>query len=242
MDRNVARARTRRAFIGLGSFGAASIAGWGWMWSRPLEEGIPGPFRRVLDFNGQAASNLIFRDGHLAPEFRAQDVGTLRANGDIGLNDDQDNDNWQVTVAASGQPAREISLAQIRALPKSEHTTEFKCIEGWSTVVRWGGTRFRDFGAKYCKGSDQANFVGLTTPDGEYFVGVDMASMMHPQTLLCYEMNGEPLTEEHGAPLRLVIPVKYGIKNIKRIATISFADNRPADYWAKEGYDYYAGL
>ncbi len=63
----------------------------------------------------------------------------------------------------------------------------------------------------------------------------------HPQTLLCYEMNGEPLTLEHGAPLRLVTPVKYGIKNIKRIGTIRFTDKRPADFWAERGYDWYAG-
>jgi DMSO/TMAO reductase YedYZ molybdopterin-dependent catalytic subunit len=69
-----------------------------------------------------------------------------------------------------------------------------------------------------------------------------MASALHPQTLLCYEMGGRPLTPEHGAPLRLVIPVKYGIKNLKQIGTIQFTDVRPADYWAQQGYDWYAGL
>ena len=63
-----------------------------------------------------------------------------------------------------------------------------------------------------------------------------------PQTLLCYEMNGEPLNLDPGAPLRLAIPVKYGIKNIKRIGTIKFTNERPADYWAEQGYDYYSGL
>jgi DMSO/TMAO reductase YedYZ molybdopterin-dependent catalytic subunit len=68
-----------------------------------------------------------------------------------------------------------------------------------------------------------------------------MASALHPQTLLCYEMGGQPLTPDHGAPLRLVIPVKYGIKNLKQIGTIRFTDHRPADYWAERGYDWYAG-
>jgi hypothetical protein len=75
----------------------------------------------------------------------------------------------------------------------------------------------------------------------EYYVGLDIASALHPQTLLCYEMNGQPLTPQHGAPLRLVIPVKFGIKNLKRIGTIRFTDVRPADYWAERGYDWYAG-
>jgi DMSO/TMAO reductase YedYZ molybdopterin-dependent catalytic subunit len=73
-------------------------------------------------------------------------------------------------------------------------------------------------------------------------VGLDNASALHPQTLLCYEMQGAPLTSEHGAPLRLVTPVKYGIKNIKRIGAIKFQDTRPADFWAEQGYDWYAGL
>jgi DMSO/TMAO reductase YedYZ molybdopterin-dependent catalytic subunit len=74
-----------------------------------------------------------------------------------------------------------------------------------------------------------------------YYVGLDIESVLHPQTLLCYAMNHQPLTPEHGAPLRLVIPVKYGIKYIKWIGTIRFTDERPTDYWAERGYDWYAG-
>ncbi|MFX6918883.1 molybdopterin-dependent oxidoreductase, partial [Acinetobacter baumannii] len=73
-------------------------------------------------------------------------------------------------------------------------------------------------------------------------VGIDMPSMMHPQTILCFELNGKPLPMDQGYPLRLIIPVKYGVKNIKRIGTISFHNDRPADYWAERGYDYYTGL
>jgi DMSO/TMAO reductase YedYZ molybdopterin-dependent catalytic subunit len=65
---------------------------------------------------------------------------------------------------------------------------------------------------------------------------------MHPQTLLAYERNGKPLEPEHGAPLRLVIPVKYGIKNIKNIGLIRYTRDKPRDYWAEEGYDWFAGL
>jgi DMSO/TMAO reductase YedYZ molybdopterin-dependent catalytic subunit len=74
-----------------------------------------------------------------------------------------------------------------------------------------------------------------------YYVGLDMASALHPQTLLVYEMEGRPLTPEHGAPLRLFTPVKYGIKSLKRIGTIRFTDERPPDFWAERGYDWYAG-
>ena len=82
----------------------------------------------------------------------------------------------------------------------------------------------------------------METPDGTYYVGLDMKSAMHPQTLLCYEMNDLPLPENHGAPLRLIIPVKYGVKNLKRIGKIFFSDLPPRDYWHDAGYEYDAAL
>ena len=85
-------------------------------------------------------------------------------------------------------------------------------------------------------------YVGLQTPDKQYYVGIDMASMMHPQTLLCYELNGKPLPLNQGFPLRVIIPVKYGIKNLKRIGTLYFSDAPPPDYWYERGYDYFSGL
>jgi DMSO/TMAO reductase YedYZ molybdopterin-dependent catalytic subunit len=133
-------------------------------------------------------------------------------------------------------------------------TAELRCIEGWSEIVHWAGARLADLASvtglatrggqpfdPNAHGGDLLRYTALETPDREYYVGLDMASALHPQTLLCYEMAGRPLTPEHGAPLRLVIPVKYGIKNLKRIGTIRFTDARPADYWAERGYDWYAG-
>ncbi|MEO6333918.1 MAG: molybdopterin-dependent oxidoreductase [Pyrinomonadaceae bacterium] len=150
-------------------------------------------------------------------------------------------------------PGLLLTLNDIKRLPRVEMTTELKCIEGWSVVVNWAGVRFSDFLANYLPntanggrpdiGQPEAflRYVSMVTPDGGYYVGLDMPSMMHPQTLLCYEMNGAPLTMEHGAPLRLVTPTKYGIKQIKRIGRIVFTDVRPADYWAEQGYDWYSG-
>lgn len=147
-----------------------------------------------------------------------------------------------------------LTLADIRALPRVEMTTELKCIEGWSVIVNWAGARLSDFAVQYQpstrsnlppdvinRPSDLVRYVSMKTPDDGYYVGLDMASALHPQTLLCYEMNGQPLSLEHGAPLRLVTPVKYGIKSIKRIGRIEFMDKRPNDFWAERGYDWYSG-
>ncbi len=157
--------------------------------------------------------------------------------------------------AGTAPHVRELRLAELRALPRTEMTTEFKCVEGWSTIVNWAGVRLSDFLAAYPLATTSgqpladlrqlpanvAPYVALTTPDDQYYVGLEIAAALHPQTLLCYEMNGQPLTLEHGAPLRLVTPLKYGIKQIKRIGTLAFVAARPPDYWAARGYDWHAG-
>jgi DMSO/TMAO reductase YedYZ molybdopterin-dependent catalytic subunit len=116
-------------------------------------------------------------------------------------------------------------------------------VEGWDQISHWGGVKFADF-IDYYRLHDEAKleYVGLETPDKQYYVGIDMPSAMHPQTLLAYEVNDQPLPGNHGQPLRLIIPVKYGIKNLKRIGNINFSNTRPHDYWAEQGYDYYSGL
>jgi len=157
------------------------------------------------------------------------------------------------SASPDAEAAVMVSLAAIRKMPRTEIVTELKCIEGWSTIVHWAGVKLSDFMKEFPPATksgrpfdsahldDLPEYVSMETPDGAYFVGLDMASALHPQTLLCYEMNGKPLEAAHGAPLRLAIPVKYGIKNIKNIGKIKFTDDRPKDYWAELGYDWYAG-
>ena len=89
---------------------------------------------------------------------------------------------------------------------------------------------------------EKMNYVGLQTVNKKYYVGIDMPSALQSQTILCYEMNNKPLPMNQGYPLRLIIPVKYGIKHLKQLGTIYFSNQKPPDYWAERGYDYYAGL
>ncbi len=238
------RSRARRNFVGLLAGAAFGVGGWRWLNSRAEEDGVPGPYRRAFDLNRMVTGAALFSDRHLAPEFPLSKVRKIRANGDIGISDALDAAAWrlQVTPLGTGEASHHLDMTAIRLLPKVEQTFEFKCVEGWSVVTNWGGVRLRDFTAKYAPGSEKAGYVSLVTPDEDYYVGLDMASALHPQTLLAYEKDGKPLTSEHGAPLRLIIPVKYGIKNLKRIGSIAYSNTRPADYWAEQGYDYYAAL
>jgi hypothetical protein len=144
--------------------------------------------------------------------------------------------------APAAEPGLLLTLDHIRALPRVEMVTQLKCIEGWSEIVHWGGARFSDFIAAYhADPTSLPKYVGMDTPNGEYYVGLFREDALHPQTLLCYELNGQPLSREHGAPLRLVTPLKYGIKHLKQIGKISFTNDRPHDYWAENGYDWNAG-
>ena len=248
---------TRRSFLWGGAAAVAAFGGWRWLTTRRTDEGILWPLRRGLEINEQLARDY-FRPTRLAPTFARELAKEPRVNGDIGLEDELDAAGWRLSVTGLADDNEreedlQLTIGQIKALPRVEMVTELKCIEGWSTVVHWAGARFADFINVYRpatisgdpsdpqKPEDLMPYVGLATEDGGYYVGLEMASALHPQTLLCYEMNGAPLTADHGAPLRLVTPVKYGIKNIKRIGTIHFTDRRPADYWAERGYDWFAG-
>lgn len=129
--------------------------------------------------------------------------------------------------------------------PQVELVTEFKCVEGWSSVTHWTGIRLRDlldaFPPKQINGR-APEYLYMETPDGNYYAGFDLAAARHPQSLLVTHMHGRPLAPEHGAPLRLHMPIKYGYKQIKRIGLIAYTDTKPDDYWTKLGYDWYAGL
>jgi hypothetical protein len=237
------RRKTRRDFLIGGAAAVGAIGGYEWMRSRKREAGLAWPERRVLDFNAKLAHGYL-SNSHLMPTYSRDEVGWLKPNGDIGMDDDIDDNDWRIKISndESG-PDINVSLKDVKALPKVEMITRFCCIEGWSTVTYWGGARFSDFTRKYFRPDRKlTNFVYIATPGEDYYVGLDMKSAMHPQTLLAYEQEGKPLADEHGAPLRLVIPVKYGIKNIKRVGMIEYTNERPADYWAEDGYDWFAGL
>jgi len=235
------RRRTRRAFLFGGVAALAGYAGLRWLAKTPAGEVIPPALRRVLTFD-ELIARATFSPRRLSRSYPISDAREPRANGHVGL--DAPLGAWSLRVDGQGVAVPLVlSLADIRALPRVDVTTELRCVEGWSTVVSWTGARFSDFVARYADPQAAvSNYVGLATPDGKYYVGLELGSMMHPQTLLCYEMNGAPLTDAHGAPLRLVTPVKYGIKSLKRIGSIHFSDERPPDFWAERGYDYYAGF
>lgn len=243
--------RSRRNFLIGGAAALAGIFGWRWMPDETKQTLLTKTFR----FN-ERVSQLFYRPSRLSPEFPLDHVSPRRMNGAAGMDEGFEPANWRLRIGGLANRADDLvlSLADIKALPRTEMTTELKCVEGWSIIVNWAGVRFSDFAAAYLPKTHDGSvpdvfnhpeklvqYVLLATPNEQYYVGWDMPSILHPQTLLAYEMNGAPLLPEHGAPLRLASPTKYGIKQIKRIGRIEFTADRPKDYWAEQGYDWYSG-
>jgi DMSO/TMAO reductase YedYZ molybdopterin-dependent catalytic subunit len=243
----------RRNFISFAAFAVlagGAYEGWRWLYKSPEEAaGITGgarkPLRRALN-KTELVFRRLFSNNHLVKTYpKSMAAKKVRVNSDIGIEAEKKFDpaTWKLQVVKKTGDILQVSLDELKSLPKTEIVYDFKCVEGWDQVQHWAGVKFSDFITHYkLDNLVKMQYVGMETPDKGYYVGIDMPSAMHPQTLLAYEVNDRPLPLNHGAPLRLIVPVKYGIKNLKRIGTITFSNSRPRDYWAEQGYDYYSGL
>jgi hypothetical protein len=237
------------SFTVFGAFAAGTYGGWKWLYNSPEETagitgGVRKPLRRALNKTELFFRRLAFSENHLVKTYpKSMAAKVVRHNTDIGSEGKLPPEKWKLQVKRKSGEVLQITLDELRALPKTEIVYDFKCVEGWDQISHWGGVKFTDF-IEHFKLHDEAklDYVGFETPDKQYYVGIDMPSALHPQTLLAYEVNEQPLPGKYGQPLRLIIPVKYGIKNLKRIGSITFSNTRPRDYWAEQGYDYYSGL
>lgn len=251
------RRLTRRGFFTGAVAAGVTVATWKWLGGSDRIDGIQWPFRRLLTTNEHLARAYFDRD-RLSPTFSPSDVMRVpRVNGHQGLVQNYDVSQWRLSIegAADSDTPIVLTIDDIRSLPRHEMIYELRCIEGWSMVVKWTGARLADLVRRFPpptrsgravdienRTSDLPEYVSMATPDKKYYVGLDIESALHPQTLLAYEMNDQALNWHHGSPLRLAIPVKYGIKNIKRLSTIRYTDIRPKDFWGDQGYDWYAGF
>jgi DMSO/TMAO reductase YedYZ molybdopterin-dependent catalytic subunit len=238
---------SRRSFLWAGAMTAGALGGL-WAFNRYAPDdgtGIKANFRKGLEFNEAFSKRVFFSPTHQDRAF-PRSAAVEPRNNYHGETPIVDLEAWTLMLEGAADGPKTLTLADLKALPAVSQTTELKCVEGWSAVVNWTGVRFADFVARYPPPPGTTYVAMRSEPEGWddewYYVGLDMASCLHPQTLLAYAMNDAPLTPEHGAPLRLVMPHKYGIKNIKLITKIAYSNERPADYWAEQGYDYYAGL
>ena len=176
--------------------------------------------KKGLGFSDWASARL-FRRGHLAPTFPDAELTPFEKFPINGYDVDDPGvifENWTLTVSGAVQKPGDYRLAQIQALPRMRQNTRHVCVEGWDVIGRFGGARLSDF-LNMIGADTSARFITVDCAD-DYYESLDMATALHPQTLLCYEMYDQPLTREHGAPLRLNIPTKVGYKQAKYLTDL----------------------
>ena len=205
---------------------------------------------RALTFDDDVAEALYSKDRTVRTYARSQ-AGPLR-NNYAGATPTPDYlPGWTLTVSglASGEDETLTIRDLLERFPRREQVTRLCCVEGWSAVAWWGGFRFADFlrayppeeEARWAKLVSSVNLDASGKPD-PYYVSIDLETARHPQALLATHFSGRPLPVEHGAPLRLVVPMKLGLKNIKAITSIEYSADEPEDYWNERGYSKYDGL
>jgi len=257
----ILRQRTRRDLLLFGAGAIAALAGVGYLLPQETLARIgvrqgpnsPGKERflnRSLHFDDDVAEAL-YSQNRKVPTYSKSQITPLRNNYNGATPDAAYISAWHLTLdgLASG-----LSLAlDIRDLltrfSAHEQITRLVCVEGWSAVAWWAGLSFDDLlhayppmsQARWARVESSVNLDLDGNPD-PYYVSLDLPTARHPQTLLATHLSGQPLTVEHGAPLRLLVPVKLGLKNVKAVTKISYVAEEPRDYWAERGYSLYDGI
>jgi DMSO/TMAO reductase YedYZ molybdopterin-dependent catalytic subunit len=205
---------------------------------------------RALTFDDDVAEALYSKQ-RLVRTYSKSDVTPLRNNYDGQTPGPEYLPKWalQISGLASGRIERLGIDALLQRFTRREQVTRLVCVEGWSAIAWWGGIRFADLlaayppspGARWAALRSAVNLDGAGRPD-PYYVSIDLETARHPQALLATHQGGRPLTLAHGAPMRLLVPMKLGLKNIKAVTDIAYTASEPADYWNERGYSKYDGL
>ena len=131
------------------------------------------------------------------------------------------------------------TLEELRRLPQTSQITRHICVEGWSAIGKWGGVPFRTF-LEMIDADLTCKYVGFKCAD-DYHTSIDMASALHPQTILALTYADQILPRKYGFPMKLRIPTKLGFKNPKHIMAIYVTNTYPGGYWEDQGYNWFSG-
>jgi DMSO/TMAO reductase YedYZ molybdopterin-dependent catalytic subunit len=257
----VLRFRTRRDFLLFGAGAMAALAGGGFLLPQDTlirmgmrrDRSSPGKewfLNRALRFDDDVAEAL-YSENRIVPTYTKSQITPLKNNYNGATPDPAYISGWNLTLdgLASGLSIS-LDLRNLKTrFSIHEQITRLVCVEGWSAIAWWSGLRFDDLlrayppmaQAKWARVESSVNLDASGNPD-PYFVSIDLATARHPQTLLATHVNGQPLAVDHGAPLRLLVPVKLGLKNVKAITKITYSSEEPRDYWAQYGYSHYDGI
>jgi DMSO/TMAO reductase YedYZ molybdopterin-dependent catalytic subunit len=231
---------TRRHFVGSALRGAGLVAlgGLACDSNRP-KTGFLGLMERA----NERFQSALFDPRRLAPELSEDEETPLEEFPKYKISKQFPLAPAGWALAVRGLVARPLtlSLEELRGLPRTRTRVRHHCVEGWSAVAAWDGVALSEL-ARLAGVDARARYVEFRSFDSGYWSSWDMASALHPQTILAYGMNGAPLQVEHGAPLRLYAAVKLGYKMVKYLTEVSFLPVRTGGYWEDQGYEWFAGV
>src|ERR1700739_865502 len=261
MTPRLLRHRTRREVLMFGIGAGAAVAGAGFLlpqntlrrlgmrrdMTAPGKEWLLNKALRIDDDVAEA----LYSSNRMVPTYTKSQITPIKNNYNGATPDPGYISGWNLALEglASGLTIFLDIREHMNHLPMHEQITRLVCVEGWSAVAWWAGLRFDDLirayppmsQAKWARVESSVNLDASGNPD-PYFASIDLATARHPQTLLATHLNGQLLTVEHGAPLRLLAPFKFGLKNVKAVTRITYSVKEPKDYWSQYGYSPYDGI
>jgi DMSO/TMAO reductase YedYZ molybdopterin-dependent catalytic subunit len=224
----------RRRFMLLGGAGLVTIG---------LGAFVEGAIGKISEPLNQKVESLIFNPQKPVPEFALSAiepdkliVNTFRSTPVLNPV------TYRLTIGGSVDRPLSLSMAEIQKMPQQSMVIRHVCVEGWAAIVQWAGVRLADL-IQLAQPKSQARYVYFESADS-YYESWDLASALHPQTLMAYQKNGQPLEVDYGAPLRLASPIKLGYKQSKWVTSIVLTDELlpRKGYWEDIGYEWFAGL
>ncbi|MFD0876994.1 molybdopterin-dependent oxidoreductase [Massilia pinisoli] len=205
------------------------------------QENIERALAAVSRFNDRAQA-FLFDPTRLAPTYPDSMITRpFPFNAYYGEDEVRvvDGDAWRLELSGLIADRKPWTLEALRALPQQSQVTRHICVEGWSAIGKWGGVPFSHFLRRV--GADlSAKYVGFKCAD-DYFTSIDMATALHPQTLMALTYDGRTLPPRYGYPMKLRMPTKLGYKNPKHIQAIFVTNTYPGGYWEDQGYNWFGG-
>jgi DMSO/TMAO reductase YedYZ molybdopterin-dependent catalytic subunit len=188
------------------------------------------------------AQGWLFNPARLAPEFPESRITTpFPFNAYYSEEEvvDVEGATYRLELSGMIRDRKPWTLPELYALPQVSQVTRHICVEGWSAIGKWSGVRFSDFLLRV--GADlSAKYVGFRCAD-DYTSSIDMATALHPQTLLAFRFSDQILPAKYGFPMKLRVPTKLGFKNPKHIAALFVTNQYPGGYWEDQGYNWFSG-
>lgn len=206
------------------------------------DTGAMQAFLRAVSAFNDGVQALLFTN-RLAPTFREdQVVKPPRFNAFYEIDDVKpvDGAKWKLELAGLIDTKTPWTAEQIYKLPEQEIIVRHICVEGWDYIGQWSGVKLGEF-LKRIGADTKAKYISFKCADG-YTETLDMATALHPQTILATKYARDPIADPFGFPLRLRTSTKLGFKNAKWITAMEVTNTFQETYWSKQGFNWFAGI